>query len=49
MTNVVLPASNVAIDSWMSCSLSVSRLLVAGSIGSTRPGRGRPGKEKAGA
>src|SRR2546422_29444 len=29
MTNVVRPASSVAIDAWMSCSLSVSRLLVA--------------------
>ena len=28
MTNVVRPASRAAIDAWMSCSLSVSRLLV---------------------
>src|SRR5207237_380301 len=31
ITNVVRPASSVAIDAWMSCSLSVSRLLVASS------------------
>ena len=31
MTNVVRPASSEAIDAWMSCSLSVSRLLVASS------------------
>ena len=31
ITNVVRPASSVAIDAWISCSLSVSRLLVASS------------------
>ena len=31
MTKVVRPASNADIDAWMSCSRSVSRLLVARS------------------